>query len=136
MKKIIAIALILIIGAFFFRYDEEYIEGRALRYDRFLSSVEVQRANGEWGKLPQFKNLQHVHSYYLARRERDRQEVLKNYQAMQETARRQKVMQQYETSMQQFEASERARALQYKLDDLSTKIDRNARDQEMNDQNW
>jgi hypothetical protein len=49
--------------AFIFRYDKEYIQGPLYRYDRFTSTVEIRRTEGDvikWVPLPQFKNLQQV----------------------------------------------------------------------------
>jgi hypothetical protein len=42
-----------------FRYDEEYIQGRLYRYDRFTKTVQ-QKYGAEWFPIPQLKNLQHA----------------------------------------------------------------------------
>jgi hypothetical protein len=53
-----------LMGAIPFRYDEEYIQGRLYRYDRFNKTVEQRQGSDEnsfkWVPRKQFKNLQHA----------------------------------------------------------------------------
>jgi hypothetical protein len=68
---ILLLSLILVMGALFFQYDEEFIQGRPYRYNRFTMTVQ-QKSGTEWVPIQQFKNLQHVRDF-LAKRERNRQ---------------------------------------------------------------
>ena len=52
-----------VMGAIPFRYDEESIQGRLYRYDRFTKTVQLRLGSNEdfrWVPIPGFKNLQHA----------------------------------------------------------------------------
>jgi len=70
-KGIVITVGIIILVALFFRYSEEYIQGRLYRYDRFTWTVQ-QKSGSEWVPRAQFKSLQHARDF-MARWERNRQ---------------------------------------------------------------
>lgn len=84
-----------VMGAIPFRYDEESIQGRLYRYDRFTKTVEMRRGMDEdestakWVPIPRFKNLQHARDI-LAKRARDRQnrELNRNIEDLKEELER------------------------------------------------
>jgi len=106
-----------IMGALPFRYDEEYIQGRLFRYDRFNKTVEqrqgIDESTAQWVPRPQFKNLQHVRDF-MARWERNSQN--------EELERKQK--------LQQWKTAEQAEELNHNIKGLKNTVETMKREQE------
>jgi uncharacterized membrane protein YhaH (DUF805 family) len=137
-----------------FRYDEESIQGRLYRYDRFTMTVQ-QKSGAEWVSIPWLKSLQHARDV-LAKRAIDRQneelkdtlETMKREQQFKDMNRefdeQQREMDQQfrETNRQnesptdmltKFETEEQNRKLNRNIEDLKDTVETMKREQESRD---